>query len=353
MVKAAAFAVPGSLDTPTGGYTYDRCIIADLPAFGWQVDVIDLGEGFPRPSAATLADARARLLAVPQGHPIVVDGLAFGVMAEAAAELARAHPLIALVHHPLALETGVSPAEAEALRSSERAALASASGGVIVTSPATARLVGADYAVAPERISIVVPGTDRRPPARGSTGGLVSLLAVGAVVPRKGHDLLVTALAAVSDLPWRLTIAGDRTRDPTADSALVATIRRLGLGERVTLAGAVSDDQLVALYDAADLFVLASRFEGYGMALAAAMAHGLPVVGTAAGAIPETVPSDAAILVPPDDAVALAAALRRLIGDARERAQRAAAARAVALPTWREQAALFARALEACAERRA
>ncbi len=344
--------MPGSLDTPTGGYTYDRRIIAELPAFGWQVDVIDLGEGFPRPSAATLAEARSRLLAAPQGQPIVVDGLAFGVMAEAAAELARAHPLIALVHHPLALETGVSPAEAESLRRGERAALACAS-GVIVTSPATARLVSADYAVAPARISTVVPGTDRRPPARGSTDGPVSLLAVGAVVPRKGYDLLITALPALSDLPWRLTIAGDCSRDAAATAALVETIRRLGLGERVALLGAVSDDQLVAVYDAADLFVLASRFEGYGMALAAAVAHGLPVVATTAGAIPETVPADAGILVPADDAAALTAALRQVIANPQERARRAAAARVAAFPTWREQAALFARALDVCAEQRA
>ena len=84
MVKAVAFAVPGDLSTPTGGYVYDRRIIAELPALGWSVDAFDIGEGFPRPTAATRARARARLDAVPAGRPLVIDGLAFGVLPEEA-----------------------------------------------------------------------------------------------------------------------------------------------------------------------------------------------------------------------------------------------------------------------------
>ena len=137
VVKRVAFAVPGDLATPTGGYAYDRRMIAELQKLGWQVDVIDLGDGFPRPSAATKAAARDKLAAVPKDCPIVVDGLAFGVLPEAANELRERNPLLALVHHPLALETGLSPADAEALKTSERDALAAAR-GVVVTSPSTA-----------------------------------------------------------------------------------------------------------------------------------------------------------------------------------------------------------------------
>jgi glycosyltransferase involved in cell wall biosynthesis len=352
VVKVAAFAVPGDLATPTGGYAYDRRIMAELPALGWHIDVIDLGNGFPRPSAQTLAAARGQLTRVPEGRPIVVDGLAFGVIPELAADLSHTHPLIALVHHPLALESGISISEANHFRRRERGAL-TCTYDVVVTSPATARLLVADYGVAPEHISTVVPGTERRPPARGSGDGSVALISVGAVVPRKGYDLLVTALAGLKALPWRLTIVGDRGRDPAAAFWLDTTIRRLGLGDRIALAGAVADERLVALYDAADVFVLASRFEGYGMAYAAAIAHGLPVIGTTAGAIPETVPADAGILVPPDDADALAAALRELIENPRERARLAAGARATTFPSWREQAALFASVLDKCADDRA
>jgi glycosyltransferase involved in cell wall biosynthesis len=350
-VKRFVFAVPGDLGTPTGGYAYDRRLVAELTQLGWDVQVADIGGDFPRPSAAMLAAAREQLLAVPKGTPIVVDGLAFGVLHELAAELHRDHPLIALVHHPLALETGITPVEATAFRRSERAALAHTD-GVIATSPSTARHLSENYGVVAERTTVAPPGSEPRPRAPRRTDDTVALLAVGSLVRRKGYDVLVAALAQVTDLPWRLTIAGDRTRSPATAAALDADIHRLGLGGRIALAGAVSDAELEALHAGADVFVLASRFEGYGMAFASAIAHGLPVIGTTGGAIPETVPAGAGVLVPPDDVDALAAALRRLIADAAEREHFATAARAAAalLPTWRQSAELFAHAVEAAAK---
>ena len=175
------------------------------------------------------------------------------------------------------------------------------------------------------------------------------LLSVGAVVPRKGYDILIAALAALPDLPWSLIIAGDCTRNPKVAAQLKADIEHHGLGSRVTVLGAVSPERLSELYAEADIFALASRFEGYGMAYAEAIAHGLPVVGTTAGAIPGTVPTDVGLLVAPDDAPAFTLALRRLIGDANERQRFASAARSAAsqLPTWSESAKLFSHALEA------
>jgi glycosyltransferase involved in cell wall biosynthesis len=179
----------------------------------------------------------------------------------------------------------------------------------------------------------------------------VALLSVGALVPRKGFDTLIEALATIRDLDWRLTIAGPRDRDPVTARQIAALIAQLGLEARVTLAGAVASDRLAALYSAADLFVLASRFEGYGMAFAEAASCGLPIIGTTAGAIPDTMLPGAGLLVPPDDAPALAAALRRLIGDAGERARFAEAAFAAAdrLPTWRGSARIVADIIEAVA----
>ncbi len=349
-MKRFVFAVPGDLATPTGGYAYDRRMVAEMSQLGWSVIVADIGGDFPRPSAATLATARESLLAVPKGTAIVVDGLAFGVLPELAAELHRGHPLIALVHHPLALESGIPPSEVEAFRQSERAALAHTD-HVIATSPSTARRLSSDYGVAAARITVALPGSEPKVRAPRESDGTVALLAVGSLVRRKGYDVLVAALARVADLPWRLTVAGDPTRDPKTAAALDADIRRLGLGGRIVLAGAVSDAELEARHATADIFVLASRFEGYGMAFAAAIAHGLPVIGTTAGAIPETIPHGAGLLVPPDDVDALAAALRRLIGDTAERERLAQAARAAAacLPTWRQSAELFAKAVEGVA----
>jgi glycosyltransferase involved in cell wall biosynthesis len=341
-----AFAVPGDLATPTGGYVYDRRIIQELRRLSWQVDVVDIGGGFPFPSMAQRATALEILSGVPAGCPVVLDGLAFGALPEAGA-LRQRTPLIALVHQPLALDPGLDAKQADTFRESERAALAAAA-RVVVTSDATGRIVIRDYGVVVQHISIVRPGNDPGPQAVGSNDGIVRLLSIGSVLPVKGYDLLIAAVAKLREMPWQLTIAGDRTRNPGAAAQLDADIEAQGLGNRVTVLGAVPPKRVIELYLASDVFVLPSRFEGYGMALAEAIAHGLPVVSTLAGAIPDTVPPGAGILVPRDDAAALARALRRVIGDPAERHRLATNARAAAtqLPTWQDSARLFAGAIE-------
>lgn len=347
MVRRIAFAVPGDLATPTGGYAYDRRMIAELEKLGWQVDVVDLGAGFPWPDDEQKKSALALLLAVPAGRMIVIDGLALGVLPDAASQLRSRNSLIALVHHPLALESGLTAQQFDTMRISERAALAAVR-RVIVTSAATARQLIADYGVTYDRITVARPGNDPVPMAQGSHDGTVHLLSLGALVRRKGFDVLIAALATLASLPWRLTIAGDRDRDPKTAAQLDADIARHKLGSRVTVLGAVSAQRLAELYAGADLFVLASRFEGYGMAFAEAIAHGLPVIGTSAGAIPDTVPAGAGLLVAPDDVDALAQALRDTIENPEQRCSLAAAARDAAglFPTWRDSAKLFSHALE-------
>jgi glycosyltransferase involved in cell wall biosynthesis len=350
-MAAVTFAVPGSLDQPTGGYRYDRRVIAGLRQRGWEVDVIDLGDGFPRPTPETIHAALPRLRRVPAGQPVVVDGLALGVLPEAAAALRSSHRVIALVHHPLALESRLTPAEAAALQDSERAALGAVS-RVVVTSPATRRILVADYGVPTEMIAVALPGTERttctavtREPAQET----INLLAVGAVVPRKGYDVLIEALEHLADLDWQLVIAGDCKRDRTTAGEVAAIIARKRLESRVCLAGAVNEHELAALYCDADVFVLASRFEGYGMAYAEAIAHGLPVIGTRTGAVPDTVPEGAGILVPPDDVVALTAALRSMIADLGLRECCATVARAAPMPTWEAAVQTFLDVLQTAA----
>lgn len=347
MVNRTVFAVPGDLATPTGGYGYDRRIIVELGVLGWQIDVVSVGDGFPQPSAEQRAVALARLEELPQGIPVVVDGLALGALPEAAENIAQRAPLVALVHHPLALEAGLLPADSRKLFESERKALAAAR-SVIVTSRATGKRLSADYNVPPERITVAPPGTDRGAPAEGSLDGTLRLLSVGAVVPRKGFDVLIAALASIAGLPWRLTIAGDLTRDPATAARLEADIARHRLAGRVDLLGAVLPQRLGALYASADVFVLASHFEGYGMAYAEAMAHGLPIIGTTGGATVDTVPPAAGVLVEPGNVKALVRALRRVIenGDERRRLARGALAAAADLPTWASTARIVATALE-------
>jgi glycosyltransferase involved in cell wall biosynthesis len=347
VVRRVVFAVPGDLTIPTGGYAYDRRIIEGLRELGWRVDVAELGDGFPLPSEHTQRAAHARLAALPSTAPIVVDGLAFGALPNVMRELGASRRLIALVHHPLSFETELSRKVAEALRASEAEALRHAC-GVIATSAFTARLLVSDYGVAADRVKIVRPGNDRKVRARAAGKVPLALLCVGAIVPRKGYDVLVAALARLRDLPWLLTIVGDLTRDKGAAARLAGDVERFDLGDRVTIAGAVSEQTLDGHYARADMFVLASRFEGYGMAYAEAIAHGLPIVGTTGGAIPETAPLSAALLAPPDDVDAFAAAVRLLIEDSAERARLAAGAWAAAatLPTWEQSAKLFAGVIE-------
>jgi glycosyltransferase involved in cell wall biosynthesis len=348
-MKRIAFAIPGDIDTPTGGYIYDRRIIEGLRALGWQVDLVGLGDGFPFPDVSTISFAQQALAAIPPGCPVLIDGLALGVMPEIARQVAMTHPLIALVHHPLALEAGLSLAQAEVFKRSEMEALSHAS-HVIVTSPATARTLMAEFGVRAPQTHVVLPGTDRpkdldiHKTKRDFSKQRIRLLSVGSVTPRKGFDVLMASLALIKDLPWELTIAGDRTRDAHAPVKLDQDIERFGLQDRVRLLGAVSSEILGSLYRDADVFVLASHYEGYGMAFAEALAHGLPVIATTGGAIPETVPLTAGMLVEPGHVEQFAQALRQIVTDATLRATltQGAIEAAQSQPDWAQSVESFA-----------
>jgi len=341
------FAIPGDLATLTGGYGYDRRLIAGLRDAGWKVRHLQLGPSFPFPDAADLAAAGESFAALAADSLVLVDGLAFGALPKVAEKEAGRLRLVALVHHPLAEETGLSAAASDALLRSERRALAGTR-GVVATSGTTARRLTEAYDVLPERLAVARPGSDRAGPgaiSRRAPDDPVRLLSIGTLTPRKGHDLLIEALARLADLPWRCRIIGSPDRAPATAAELRARIARHGLQSRIILAGETAD--LAAAYGAADVFVLASRHEGYGMVFAEAMQHGLPIIATTAGAIPEAVPSTAGILVPPDDVASLARALAQMIRDPALRAGYAAGARAAALslPSWEDTAGEVAAAV--------
>jgi glycosyltransferase involved in cell wall biosynthesis len=341
-VVALDLIQPGDPSTLTGGYLYNRRLLEVLAARGWATTVHRLDSSFPTPTPAALEQARQVLAAIPAQRLVLVDGLALGGMPDLLERHAQRLHLVGLIHHPLALETGLPAATAAALQRAEYRALAAVR-GVIVTSGATARAL-ADYAVPAERIGIVEPGTDRAPAARGSGGGPLELLCVATVTPRKGHAVLIEALGGLRRHGWRLTCVGSLQRCPATVAALRRQISALRLDASVRLLGEVDAASLSSCYQRADLFVLPSYHEGYGMALAEAVAHALPVVSTQAGAIAETLPAGAGVLVPPGDSGALAAALDRLLEEPelrRRLAQGAAAARA-ALPDWAQAGRRFA-----------
>lgn len=336
--------VPGRLETCSGGYAYDRRILAGLGRRGWSVTVRSLDASFPRPSLAARDHAARELAAIPDGSTVLIDGLALGAMpAQIERERTRLR-LIALVHHPLAAETGIDRDTAAELESSERRALAAVR-LVVVTSNATAATL-AGYGVSRDRIAVVEPGTDRAAQARGSRDGLLHLLCVGALIPRKGHQTLARALAMIAEGRWRLTCVGSTQRDPRTVERLLARLRADGLEDRVRLAGEVDESTLAACYDDADVFVLPTFYEGYGMAVAEALAHGLPVISSATGAIAELLAGGAGLLVPPGDPQALAAALLRVLDpDARARLALGARQARDRLPTWEDAAGKMASVL--------
>ncbi|MCC7272759.1 MAG: glycosyltransferase family 4 protein [Alphaproteobacteria bacterium] len=332
-------ALPGRLDRRSGGTIYDRRIVERLRAAGARITVHEMSGSYPAADAVARA-AAAHVLARAR-RPLVIDGLA--LPAFRLRDRDREPGLIALVHHPLAEETGLAPAEAAALRVAERADLARVAGAV-VTSRFTARTLAAEYGMAAERIAVVQPGVDRNLAALPAAAGPVRLLSVAAFVPRKGHDVLFQALQRVADLSWSLTCVGAVDRDPE----LMVRLRKFNnhsiLEKRINILGELTDGGLAHAYGAADVFVHPALYEGYGMALSEALSAGLPIVATRGGAVPDTVPEEAGILVAPGDVGALADALRRVIGDAALR-RRLAAGSAMAggrLAGWPEAAADFA-----------
>lgn len=342
--RSLVVVVPGDLGTRTGGYGYDRRIVDGLRDAGWSVTVVSLIGEFPHPDVHARREAASQFARLADDALVMVDGLALGALpAEAVQERHRLR-LVALVHHPLALETGLDAEVAARLESSERLAL-QAVRLAVVTSRATAAMLER-YGVEVDRIAVVEPGTDPAPLASGG-GKTLRLLSVGSLVPRKGYDTLIAALGNLADRPWQLTSVGALDRDPEGVARIRRAIRAGGLEERVTLKGELDERDLAVEYHRADVFVLASHYEGYGMAVAEALARGLPIVSTPTGGIPRLVGDAAGILVGPGDVVGLTEALASLMDDPARRATLSAGARRVRerLPTWKDAARAMSDAL--------
>jgi glycosyltransferase involved in cell wall biosynthesis len=332
--------VPGPIDQLTGGYIFAQHIVENLRASGDDVSVVELDGRFPDADATARAAAAQALSALPDGAIVVIDGLALLGFSDCLAAEARRLKLIGFIHHALADETGLSNDEVAFFQTAERRLLTLLRGAVCPSR--NTALVLARYGVAETCIAVTPPGTAK--PAvirqRDNLHRPLRLLSVATVTPRKAHYLLIEALAAIDREAWQLDCVGSLTRDLACVAALRDAIARRGLGANVRLLGEYRPEQLPLAYEEADLFVLPSFHEGYGMAFAEALAHGLPIVATTAGAIPYTVPESAGLLVPPGDVAALRDALARAIGDRALLARLSEGARraGTALPDWPQAA---------------
>ncbi|MFE5188911.1 glycosyltransferase family 4 protein [Streptomyces sp. NPDC056628] len=341
-LRSVHFVMPGGVDdpaAPSGGNAYDRRVSLDLPGFGWQVHKHAVAGAWPRPDEAARAELTRTLREFPDGTVVLLDGLVACGVPEIIVPEAERLRLAVLVHLPLGDETGLEPSVAADLDARERTVLRAAD-AVVATSDWAVRRLVSHHGLAPERVHVAAPGADIAPLASG-TDGVSRLLCVAAVTPRKGQHRLIEALATVTDLPWSCVCVGGLNHDPDYVAGLRSLITRHGLTDRLVLAGPQSGAELDASYNSADLMVLTSYAETYGMAVTEALARGIPVLATDVGGVPEAVgraPDGGVpgILVPPENPAAIAAELRGWFGEAdvRRRLKAAARGRRAALNGW-------------------
>ena len=306
------FLVPGSLRQLTGGYLYDARMVDALLSRGWRVDVHELSGVFPQGDHVARKSLVDALASLPDNARVLVDGLLLGGLSKQAEHHWRRLRVIVLVHHPVSKEPGLPSNETNEFLKLEMGAY-KMSVGVIVTSAYTARiLIGAG--VEPSIVRIANPGTDSAELAVGPGSELPpQLLTVASVIPRKGHDVLVRALYTIRQFSWSWVCVGSLERDLGFAEKVQELVAECGISDRVTFTGECDRETLERSYARSSIFVLPSYYEGFGMVLTEAISRGLPIVSTDAGAIRETVPSKACLLVPPGDVEALSDALGSLL----------------------------------------
>lgn len=336
-----AFVTVGDTGRKTGGYLYNARVLAGLRESGAEVEELVAGGASPEEQVAW-APRVGSMLDPPSFDVILVDALARIAVAPHLDRWRASRPVVALVHELPSVAGGSPEAGETADQGAYEEPLLRADRLVAVSEHGRALLEG--RGVPPGRVRVVPPGFDRlatpaeTPPVRSA--GPVRALCVAQWIPRKGILTLAQAWARDARPGAVLELVGETDADPAYAVSVREAIASAPAGS-VLVSGPVDDAALSDAYAAAGLFVLPSRYEGYGMAYAEALSFGLPVVACEVGPVPDLVGREAALLVPPDDADALAEALDLLLGDPglRDRMSAAARRRANELSRWRDTVA--------------
>ncbi len=343
------FFVPGNFPATTGAIVFDTRLAAELRALGHEVTIIPVMGAHPMPDAAARASAaglwQAHQGQTPAPGTAVIDGFCLYAF-DGLEQSLRAAGAIGLVHHLMSLEPQLPQAERDAFAAIEQRILPQLARIVVPGETTRGRLTAA-LGLPAATVTVVTPGMPDAGRSTGSGARGCQLLAIGSLIPRKGHDTVLRALAGLGDLDWTLTICGDDGIEPAHAAELRALAESAGLAGRVVFAGACAPAQLESLWQAADIFVSGSCFEGYGMAVAEAVRRGLPLAVTHGAAATEVIPLEGSVIVEPGDHVQLAKGLRRLIFSAPLRQELAEAAWQAgrAFPNWAEQGRRFAELL--------
>ena len=340
--ESVEFLVPGDPQQNTGGYRYVRKLVEALCDGGCMARVSGLPGQFPRPDTVARNAMDERLASVPDGTSVVLDGLAMGGLPEILEKHSHRLNLLALVHHPLADETGISEADRQRFLESEKRALGFVK-GVITTSQHTATRL-ADYDVPAEAIRVAEPGVARanNPKARieSSEKNGPRILCVAHLSPRKAQHQLVEALEHMKAPPWHCKLAGSDTRDPEYSQQVRQAIADVGLEDRIELVGEVDESGLADMYSQADFFVLPSLYEGYGMVIDEALAEGLPVISSDGGALANTSARPGVVQYCAGDVRALEARIRNWLEhpDQLDHSRRLAARESRRIRSWADTA---------------
>jgi len=351
-VSAVYFIVPAGIDDParpSGGNAYDRRIARGLAVAGWTVHLREVPGSWPWPDARSLGALAAVVGGIPDGALVLLDGLVASFAPEVLSSETGRLRLVVLVHMPLGQGTTDDGA-----REREGAVLFAAA-SVVTTSVWARRALLELYSLPADRVHVAEPGVDPAELAPGTeTAG--AFLSVAAVIPGKGHDVLLDALAPLAGLRWQCECVGSLERDPAFVERLRRRLLDSGMGGRVRFSGPQAEADLASSYAAADVLVLPSRAETYGMVIAEALARGLPVVAAEVGGVPEALGHGVGgtrpgLLVPPGDPAALRDALRTWLEDAglRRRLRSAARERRASLADWSTTTAAVAELLQGAA----